>query len=116
MNDSMQVVLKSNVAIGKAFNAIIEKIGRNDIGEILMNWNDSQLNEDGDRIICYPGRDGRFSLGKEGGKVVISKREFLVWLLSEEPFDEKVYGANIKNDPEWTTLIRRAREAASDAR
>ncbi len=114
MNDSIPVVLKSNVAVGKAFNAIIETIGRHDFGEILMNWNDSQLNEDGDRIICYPGRDGRFSLGKEGGKVAVSKREFLAWLLSEEPFDEKVYGANIKSDPEWTALIRRAREAVSN--
>lgn len=116
MNDSMSVTLKSNVAVGKAFNAIIDGIGRGDVGEILLNWNDSRLNEDGDKIICYPGRDGRFSLGKEGGKVIISKRQFLTWLMSDEPFDEKVYGANIRNDPDWTALIRRAREASLDAR
>lgn len=103
----------SNTAVGKAFNAIIKGIGINDIGEILFNWNESQLNEDGDKIFRYPGRDGRFSRGKEGGIVIIGKREFLAWLLSEYPFDEKVYGVNIRIDTEWSALIRRAREVAS---
>ena len=113
MNDFVSVSSMSNVDIGKAFNAIAKGIGRNDIDEILFNWNESQLNLDGDRIIGYPGRDGIFSRGKEGGKVNISKREFLGWLLSENPFDEKVYGANISNDAQWTGLIQRAREASS---
>ena len=116
MNEPVQFSFKGNVAVGKAFNSIIDRIGRDDISEILFNWNESQLNEDGDKIICYPGRDGRYSVGKEGGKAVISKREFLAWLLSDEPFDEKVYGTNIRNDPEWTDLIRRAREAALGSR
>jgi len=103
----------SAVAASKAFNTIVKNIGLNDLGEILFNWNESQLNEDGDKIIRYPGRDGRFSRGKEGGSVIIGKREFLAWLLSDDPFDEKVYGANIRIDTEWTALIRRAREAAS---
>ena len=80
------------------------------LGEILFNWNESQLNLDGDRIIGYPGRDGIFSRGKEGGKVNISKRDLLDWLLSDSPFDENVYGANIRNDAQWTGLIQRARE------
>ncbi|MDP1638798.1 MAG: hypothetical protein Q8L62_12150 [Candidatus Nitrotoga sp.] len=79
----------SNTAVGKAFNAIIKGTGINDIGEILPNWNETQLNEDGDKIFRYPGRDGRFSCGKDGGKVIIGKRGFLAWLLSEYPFDEK---------------------------
>jgi len=112
MTDSVSVSSMSNVAVGKAFNAILKVLCRDDLGEILFNWNESELNEDGDKIINYPGRDGRRSHGKEGGKVVIGKREFLSWLLSEAPFDEKVYGANIGSDPEWTALIRRAREAA----
>lgn len=116
MNEPMLFAFNGNIAVGRAFNAIVEKIGHDDIGEILFNWNESQLNEDCDKIICYPGRDGRYSVGKEGGKVVISKREFLAWLLSDDPFDEKVYGANIRNDPEWTGLIRRAREAALGTR
>ena len=102
----------SNANVGKAFNAIVKGIGRNDIGEILFNWNESQLNLDGDRIIVYPGRDGRFSRGKEGGKINISKREFLDWLVGDSPFDENIYGANIRNDAQWTGLIQRARETA----
>lgn len=105
------VASMSNTDVGKAFNAVVKGIGRNDLGEILFNWNESQLNEEGDKIIGYPGRDGVYSKGKEGGKVNISKREFLEWLLSDSPFDEKVYGANIRNDAHWTRLIERAREA-----
>jgi len=112
MNDFVPASSMSAVAVGKAFNAIVKRMGLNDLGEILFNWNESQLNEDGDKIFRYPGRDGRFSRGKEGGKVIIGKREFLAWLLSDDPFDEKVYGTNIRNDTEWSALIRRAREAA----
>lgn len=108
------VASMSNVDVGKAFNAIVTGIGRDDLSEILFNWNESQLNEDGSKIIGYPGRDGRFSRGKEGGKVNISKREFLDWLHSDKPFDENVYGANIKNDTQWTRLIQQAREAVSN--
>jgi hypothetical protein len=108
------VASMSNANVGKAFNAIANSIGRDDLGEILFNWNESELNEDGSKIIGYPGRDGRHSHGKEGGKVNISKREFLVWLLSDSPFDEKVYGANIRSNTEWSALIQRAREAASN--
>lgn len=102
----------SNAAVGKAFNALVKGIGRDDLVEILLNWNDSELNEDGDKIIVYPGRDRHHSRGKEGGKVTVSKREFLEWLHSEKPFDEKVYGAEIRNNAEWTSLIHRARKAA----
>lgn len=109
---SSNVSSMSNADVGKAFNAVVKEIGRNDIGEILFNWNESQLNMDGDRIIGYPGRDGVFSRGKEGGKVNISKRDFLDWIFSDNPFNEKVYGANIRNDAEWTGLIHRARDAA----
>jgi len=102
----------SNANVGKAFNAIIKGIGRDDIGGILFNWNESELNLDGDKIIAYPGRDGRYSRGKEGGKVNISKREFLAWIFSDHPFDEKIYGADIRSDAEWVDLIHRARDAA----
>ena len=101
----------SNADVGKAFYSIIRRIGRDDFGEILYNWNESQLNEDNDKIIGYPGRDGIRSKGKEGGKVNISKREFLMWLLSDCPFDEKVYGADIRIDDHWVELIQRARDA-----
>ena len=108
---SCNISLVSNAYVGKAFNAVVNSIGRDDVDEILFNWNESKLNEDGHKIICYPGRDGRFSRGKEGGKVIVGKREFLAWLLSDSPFDENVYGANIRNDAQWTGLIQWAREA-----
>lgn len=101
----------SNANVGKAFNAVIKEIGCGDIGGILFNWNESELNLDGDKIIAYPGRDGRYSRGKEGGKVNISKREFLAWIFSDNPFDEKIYGADIRSDAEWVGLIHRARDA-----
>jgi hypothetical protein len=104
------IASQSNAYIGKAFNAISKEMGRNDLGEILYNWNESQLNLVGDKIIGYPGRDGIFSRGKEGGKVNISKKEFLNWLISEKPLDEKIYGVNIRNNTQWTGLIQRARE------
>lgn len=100
----------SNEDVGKAFSSIVKGVGRNDLGEILFNWNESQLNEEGDKIFKYPGRDGRFSRGKEGGKVNISKREFLMWLLSDSPFDEQIYGADIRSDDQWAGLIQRARD------
>jgi hypothetical protein len=105
----------SNANIGKAFDAVVNGIGRDDLGEILFNWNESHLNEDASKIIVYPGRDGRYSRGKEGGKVNIRKREFIHWLQSNGPFDEKVYGTNIRNDAQWTSLIKRAREAIAEA-
>jgi hypothetical protein len=101
----------SNAQVGKAFNSILSLLGRNDLSEILYNWNESQLNLEGNKIIRFPGRDGIYSKGKEGGKVNITKREFLSWLCSESPFNEKVYGADIKNDKNWTQLIQRARQA-----
>ena len=106
------VTSMSNANVGKAFNAVIKGKGRDDVGEILFNWNESELNYDGDRIICYPGRDGRYSRGKEGGKSYVSKREFLAWIFSDDPFDEKVYGSEIRNNSEWVSLILRARDAA----
>ena len=106
------VTSMSNANVGKAFNAVIKGMGRDDIGEILFNWNESELNYDGDRIICYSGRDGRYSRGKDGGKSNVSKREFLAWIFSDSPFDEKVYGLEIRNNSEWVSLILRARDAA----
>ena len=109
---SYSISMVSNAYVGKAFNAVVNGIGRDDLDEILFNWNESKLNEDGHKIICYPGRDGRFSRGKDGGRVIIGKREFLTWLISDSPLDENIYGANIRDDAQWTGLIQRAREAA----
>lgn len=112
MMSNCNVSSMSNANVGRAFKAVVKEMGRDDIGEILFNWNESELNLDGDRIIAYPGRDGRYSRGKEGGKVNIGKREFLAWLFSDNPFDEKIYGAEIRSNIEWMDLIYRARDAA----
>jgi hypothetical protein len=53
---------------------------------------------------------------KEGGKINISKRDFINWIFSNQPFDEIVYGSDIRNNIEWINLIDRARKAALDAR
>ena len=53
MNKSVSVLPKSNAAVGKAFDSVVKVLGRDDVGEILFNWNESELNEDGDKIINY---------------------------------------------------------------
>ena len=110
----------NNVIAGKAFKSIVEKmsnlegVNEMDIDGILMNWNNSELNETRDQIISYPGRDGAYSFGKEGGKVRISKKFFIEWILSDEPFNEKVYGKEIRNNKEWTTAIETARKSITE--
>ena len=47
------VASMSNANIEKAFNVIAKGIGRNDLGEILFNWNESRLNIEVDKIIGY---------------------------------------------------------------
>ena len=70
------------------------------------------LAADGNNIIQYVGRDREYSHGKDGGKVKVSKIEFLTWLLSEAPFDERVYGATIREDADWVQRIESARTAS----
>ncbi len=95
-------------AIADAYNGILNKIGRDELNGILGDWNGAELNEAGDRIIGYPGRDRAFSRGKDGGKVNITKKEFLNWLMSDAAVDPKVYG----DSPEWRAKIDAAREAS----
>ena len=90
---------------------IVEKLGRDDLSDILTNWNDSELSEDGTTIFCYVGRDREYSRGANGGKSSVSKKEFIEWLLSDGPLDENEYGKNIRNDTEWAVKIAAARLA-----
>ena len=92
---------------------ILEKLGRDDLSDILTNWNDSELSEDGTKILCYVGRDREYSRGVNGGKSSVSKKEFVEWLLNDEPFDETIYGTAIRSDTDWKVKIESAR-AASD--
>lgn len=111
MTINSNAVSRSNVNVSKAFKAILKHVGHDDLAGLLFNWNESELNIDNDKIIAYPGRDGRYARGKEGGKIYISKREFLCWVYSDQPFDEKIYGKGIREDTEWTELIQRIRNA-----
>lgn len=95
-----------------AFKAIVDQVGRDDVTDILFNWDDSELSEDGNKIFRYIGRDREYSRGAEGGKVTISKTEFLAWLLSDAPYDEEVYGKEILTNADWVRKIDSARTAS----
>ena len=92
-----------------AFKAIVEKLGRDDVLDILFNWDDCELSDDGTNIIQYVGRDREYTRGKEGGKVKANKKDFLIWLLSDAPFNEQVYGSAIRQDTTWVKRIESAR-------
>lgn len=99
----------SNKKIGELFNRLVND-ARDDFEEVMSNWQGGVfLNEDKDKLITYPGRDQAFSRGKEGGKVTVTKKEMIEWLMSDGPFDEKVYGPEIKNDKQWVDQIERLR-------
>lgn len=110
----------NNAEVGKIFKNIVENLSNvegadaMDIDGLLMNWNNSELNDDRDQIVSYPGRDGVYSAGKEGGKVRVSKKSFIEWILSDQPFNEKVYGKNIRNDIHWVTAIETARKSITE--
>ena len=110
----------NNAEVGRIFKNIVENLSNlegneaMDIDGLLMNWNNSELNEDRDQILSHPGRDGVYSAGKEGGKVRISKKTFIEWILSASPFDEKIYGKDIRNDKEWAKTIEIARTSITE--
>ena len=112
MTEGILASSMSTRKVGAAFKAIVAELGRADVTEILVNWENCELSEDGDRIVCYIGRDGAYSHGAMGGKVTVSKTEFLVWLLSDAPFDENTYGKEIRENVEWVGKIERARKAS----
>ncbi len=102
----------SNKGTSTAFKLITSNLTRDDLTDILFNWNESELSADGERIIKYVGRDRQYSRGSEGGKALIDTKEFIAWLFSDAPFDETIYGSNIKSDIEWRRQIGLARIAS----
>ena len=40
-----------------AFKAIVDHVGREDVIDILLNWDDCELSNDGNKIIQHVGRD-----------------------------------------------------------
>ena len=101
-----------NKATATAVKLITSTLDRDELADILFNWNESGLSADGENIIQHVGRDRQFSRGSEGGKARIGKKEFIAWLLSDGPFDETVYGNAIRLDREWRQRIEAARMAS----
>ena len=103
----MNKIVKPKEA-GVIFSVLVGKLDRDDLNEILFNWNESELNEDMTAIKSYPFRRnapaGRGPVAKHG------KTEFINWLLSDAPFDTGVYGEEILQDRGWADLINRARK------
>ena len=102
----------NNKATAAAFKLITSALDRDELADILFNWNESGLSADGENIIQHVGRDRQFSRGNEGGKARVGKKEFIAWLLSDGPFDETVYGPAIRSDQEWRQRIEAARAAS----
>lgn len=92
----------------RAFAELIDSLGESDLGGILYNWNESELSPDGTEIMLY--YDTRAFGPGTGDSQTIDKEELFAWLLSDGPFDTKVYGSEILQDTEWRELIDRARD------
>jgi len=106
----------SNKKIGNAFDRMVNET-RQDFEEVMFNWQGGVfLNEDANKLITYPGRDQAFSKGKEGGKVVVTKKDMINWLMSDGPFDEAEYGADIKSNQQWVDQIERLRSIVREAK
>ena len=106
----------SNKKIGSAFDRMVNE-ARQDFEEVMFNWQGGVfLNEDANKLITYPGRDQAFSKGKEGGKVVVTKKDMINWLMSDGPFDEAEYGADIKSNQQWVDQIERLRSIVREAK
>lgn len=101
------VVPTSTIKIGKAFSSLVSTLGKDDVSELLMNWNDSELSDDGSKIIVFPGRDRRYSAGELGGSMKAGKGEFLSWLHSDAPLDPAVFEVS----EEWKSKVDAARNA-----
>ncbi len=93
------------------FNKICEVLGFENVNEILFNWNESELSEDGSEILIYV--DSRSYGPKTGGSDKVEKKEFIDWLKSDGPFDPEVYGEDIGDDNDWLRLIEKARNIIS---
>lgn len=87
------------------FDHILSQIGRDEMDRILFNWNDSELSEDNSEIHVYT--DCRSYGPGTGGVDLVDKKDFVDWLLSDEPYNKEYYD----QDNEWINLISEARKA-----
>ena len=93
------------------FEYVVTQMEVADINEILFNWNESELSDDGSEILVYT--DSRSDGPRTGGADKVDASEFINWLLSNAPFDTNVYGKDISTDLEWKGLIEKARSVAN---
>lgn len=101
------IISVDSKSANKAFLLLISRMDNDEINEILFNWNESELNEDGTEILIYV--DSRADGPRTGGADVVDKKEFIDWLLSDAPFDTEIYGEDIGGDEHWRGLIEKAR-------
>jgi len=109
--DSLPEPIKNTKKISEHFNNLVKGMDRDAVEELLYDWDEAGLNEDGDRLV----RIGDFSRGDPKGVGTtsrLSKGEFINWLNSEAPFDETKYGKNIRNNKEYVDRINQARIAS----
>jgi hypothetical protein len=99
---------------GAMFDLLMKKLGKDDVNEILFNWNESELNDDATEIRMFVDSRGRGP--GTGGASRVKKAEFIEWLLSQAPLDTKIYGEHILQDKHWTELVDRARKSVREER
>ncbi len=99
---------KTITDMNSTFTSLLQMLGKDDLNEILFNWNESELNEDCSEIVVFV--DSRAYGPRTGGANKVEKSEFIEWLLSDAPFDPKVYGEKIREDNQWTELVGKARQ------
>jgi len=97
--------------ISDAFESIIDNLDRADLDEILLNWDDVELNNEGN-LVRDRGRNRESPCAKRFAKRKVRKQEFLDWLVSNSPFDEAIYGPAIRSDVDWRRKIEMARTAS----
>ncbi|OHB99068.1 MAG: hypothetical protein A2Z57_04020 [Planctomycetes bacterium RIFCSPHIGHO2_12_39_6] len=104
-------IIKGTKRVGEYFNNLVKKMSRDEVDQVLYDWGEGQLNEDGTgiKIERMFAREAKKGLGEI---VKGSKAQFINWLNSDAPFNEKIYGKDILKDSEYVDRINRAREAA----
>lgn len=103
--------MKNN--LDSTWTKLLTELSTDDLNTILYNWNESEISADGNDILIFV--DSRAYGPRTGGASVIDKNEFINWLMSEQPFDESIYGKDISNDQHWVNLINSTRKLIEHA-
>jgi hypothetical protein len=109
MNEQLNGVTMNAIDSESAFHKLVQNLNKDDISQLLLTWNESELDEAENEIVIYV--DSRAYGPRTGGANKVDKSELINWLNSEAPFDTKTYGEDIRDDHDWVSLINRAREA-----